>query len=264
MSQYASLAAIILFGSLSHAQNSQNSSTLSTNSAAAPTSMREMAMAAAQVTGKEQKVSTDAQVAGSYLTLKDPRPEIVGRSWKYFAGLSFQNFQAEGSASNDSAETFDLGKNDSTVMPSIKLGAMTTPWATGPMNWQFGARGQASFASQETSGVLKSGYQVDDARLNSILLSVGPVFALSWQRLAWLSFTFSPQWGTLNYTQSSSNDLAKFSKQAGYEALHYGLDFQIGTKWSVFTEYSNRTLRDGNEQVGIQANNFELGTKVQW
>lgn len=262
MSQYASLAAIILFSSLSHAQSS---SKLSTISAAEPASMRDMAMAAAQVTEKkEQKMASDAQVAGGYLTLKDPRPEIVGRAWKYFASLSVQNFQAEGSASNDSAETFDLGKNDSTVMPSIKLGAMTTPWATGPLNWQFGARGQASFASQETSGLLESGYQVDDARLNSTLLSVGPMLALSWQRLAWLSFTVSPQWGNLNYTQSSSNDLAKFSKQASYEALHYGLDFQIGSKWSVFTEYSNRSLRDGNEQVAIQANNFELGTKVQW
>lgn len=261
MSHYASLAAIILFGSLSHAQNS---STLSTTSASEPSSMRDMALAAAKVDNKAQASATDAQVAGGYLTLKDPRPEIVGRSWKYFASLSFQTFQAEGFASNDSAETFDLGKNDSTVMPSIKLGAMTVPLATGPVNWQFGARGQASFSSQETSGLLGSGYQVDDARLNSTLLSVGPVIALSWQRLAWLSFTFSPQYGTLNYTQSSSNDLAKFSKQAGYEALHYGLDFQIGTKWSVFTEYSNRALRDGNEQVAIQANNFELGTKVQW
>jgi hypothetical protein len=261
MSQYASVAALILFGSLSHAQSS---STLSTTAATAPSSMRDMAMAEAQVTGKQQATATDAQVASGYLTLKDPRPEIVGRSWKYFASLSLQSFQAEGSASNDSAETFDLGKNDSTVMPTIKLGAMTTPWATGSLNWQFGARGQASFASQETSGILESGYQVNDARLNSTLLSVGPMLALSWQRLAWLSVTFSPQWGTINYTQSSSNDLAKFSKQAGYESLNYGLDFQIGSKWSVFTEYSNRSLRDGNQQVAIQANNFELGTKVQW
>lgn len=251
MSQYASLAAIILFGSLSHAQNSS-------------TSMRDMAMAEAQVTGKQQKTATDAQVAGGYLTLKDPRPEIVDRSWKYFASLSVQNFQAEGSASNDSMETFDLGKNDSTVMPTLKIGAISTPWATGPLNWQLGARGQASFASQETSGLLGSGYQVDDARLNTTMLSVGPVMALSWERLSWLSFTFSPQWGSINYTQSSSNDLAKFSKAAGYEALHYGLDFQIGSKWSVFTEYSNKQLRGGNEQVAIQANNFELGTKVQW
>jgi hypothetical protein len=226
--------------------------------------MRDMAMAEAQVTGKHQASATDAQVAGGYLTLKDPRPEIVGRAWKYFASLSFQTFQAEGIASNDSLQSFDLGKNDSTVMPTIKLGAQTTPWATGPLNLQFGARGQASFASQETSGLLASGYQVNDARLNSTLLSVGPTFALSWQRLAWLSFTFSPQWGTINYTQSSSNDLAKFSKAAGYAALHYGLDFQIGSKWSVFTEYSNRSLRDDNEQMSIQANNFELGTKVQW
>lgn len=161
-------------------------------------------------------------------------------------------------------ETFDLGKNDSTVMPTLKIGAISTPWATGPLNWQLGARGQASFASQETSGLLGSGYQVDDARLNTTMLSVGPVMALSWERLSWLSFTFSPQWGSINYTQSSSNDLAKFSKAAGYEALHYGLDFQIGSKWSVFTEYSNKQLRGGNEQVAIQANNFELGTKVQW
>ena len=261
MSHFASLAALILFGSFSHAQTAPNPAV---TSAPAGLSMREQAMAEAQVTGKQQATATDAQVAGGYLTLKDPRPEIVGRSWKYFASLSLQTFQTEGSISNDSAETFNLGRNDSTVMPSLKLGALTVPWTTGALIWQFGARGQAYFASQQTDGILESGYQVNDTRLNTTLLSVGPEIALSWEGLPRLALTFSPQWGNLNYTQSSANDLAKFSKSAGYEALHYGLDYQIGSKWSVFTEYSTRALRESNEQVAIQANNFELGTTVKW
>ncbi|MFS4460927.1 hypothetical protein [Bdellovibrio sp. HCB2-146] len=256
MSLFASsLAVITLFASLSYAQSSTSAST---------TSLHDMALSeATQIKGKQKEQASDAQVAGAYLTLKDPRPEIITRRWKYFASLSVQTFQAEGSATNDLAETFDLSQNDQTVMPTLELGMISSPLLTGPVAWKLGARAQGSFISQEANAVLASGVQVDDARLNTTLLSAGPVLAVSWERLAWLSVVVSPQYGIVNYTQSSTNDSAAFSKHARYEALNYGLDFQVSPKWSIFTEWSNKSIND-NETIALQKNNFELGTKVQW
>ncbi|MEK2644571.1 hypothetical protein [Bdellovibrio sp. BCCA] len=226
-------------------------------------SLKEKALAESKIDERQEKAAaSDAQVSGM-LTLKDPRPEVVTRPWKYFAAFSGQMFQAEGTATKQGSGTFDLSKNDSTVMPSLELGVMSVPFQTKAVLWKFGVRGKAGFASQSVDATLASGYKIDDARLNTTMFSVGPMIAVSWERLAWLSFTLSPQYGTLSYTQTSSDDFAAFSKSAGFHAMGYGLDFAISNKWSLFTEWSQRNLNDSSE-IALQKDNFELGTKVTW
>lgn len=225
-------------------------------------SLKEMALAEAKFEGLEKNTATDAQVTGM-LNLKDPRPEVITRSWKYFAGFTVQSFNSEGTASKAGSGTFDLNNNDATIMPGVELGVMSPSLQTKGALWKLGLRGKAGFASQEPEVNLASGYEVTDARLNTTLLSAGPVVALAWERLPWLSLTFSPQYGNLSYTQTSSNDFATFSKSSAYESMNYGVDIMLNQRWSVFTEWSQRNLKD-NSEIALQKDNFELGTKVTW
>jgi len=226
-------------------------------------SLREKALAETVVSEKSEKnAASDAQVSGM-LTLKDPRPEVITRSWKYFVGFTAQSFQAEGLASKEGSGTFDLGKNDSTFMPGVELGFITSPWQTKAVLWKVGLRAKAGFASQSTDVVLDSGYKIDDARLNTTIFSGGPILAVQWERWRWLSLTLSPQLGSVIYAQTSSNEFASFSKQAGFNSMSYGLDFAFSEKWSLFTEWSQRTMRDSTE-IALQKDSFELGTKITW
>jgi hypothetical protein len=99
--------------------------------------------------------------------------------------------------------------------------------------------------------------------LKSTLLSAGPTVTLAWERLSWLSLNLGAQFGDLNYTQTSSNEFARFSQHAGYTAYSYGLGFQINRTWSVTTEWNQRSL-NSNQTVALQNNNFELGTQITW
>ncbi len=224
----------------------------------------EWALAESQIQGTKQDSATDAQVAAGFLSLKDPRPEVVTRSWKYTAGFSLQNFQTMGKATNDAKESFNLDRNDSTVMPGLVAGVIGPDWKTGPVAWKLGAATNLGFATQEVSAIVGTGFIVRDARLNTMLWNVGPSVAMSWEKLSWLSLVVAPQYGGINYTQASSNNLASFSKYAAFQAVSLGLDFSVGTKWSLFTEWSQRDLLGSDDTIAIQNENFALGTKATW
>jgi hypothetical protein len=230
--------------------------------APAPQSVREAALAETKASGVASKSATDATTTGM-LVLKDPKPEIMGRSWQYFAGFTAQQFQPKGTVTTETAGTFDLSKNDQTFMPGLTVGVMTPEWNVSNILISGGLRFDGSMATQNASVTLPSGTSVDDARLNTSMLSGGPTLALRHTKLSWLGVTFTPQWGNLNYTQSSSNDFAHFSKQASYTAMNYGLDFRLTKKWSVFTEWSQRELT-GQQEIALEKDSFELGTKVSW
>ena len=227
-------------------------------------SLKQQAMAENKIDGQAQKTASDAQVAPGMLSLKDPRPEVMTRTWVYFAGFTAENFQPRGTVATDEVGNFNLGNNGSTFMPGLTVGFLTPEMTTGPLAWKVGVRGNGAFSSQGVSLTYPNGYHVSDARLNTMLLGVGPTMSLSWTRYNWLAFTFTPQYGSVNYTQTSSNDFARFSKQSSYLGLNFGLDFQVAKKWSVFTEYQNRNMRDSNQDIALQKDNFELGTKVTW
>ncbi|WP_413558213.1 hypothetical protein [Bdellovibrio sp. HCB209] len=230
---------------------------------ASSSSLRDAALAETKGTAVATKSATDAQTTGM-LILKDPKPEIVSRPWLYFAGFTAQQFQPKGTVTTDASGTFDLSANDQTFMPGLTMGVMSPEWNLKNVLISGGLRFDGSMATQGTSVTLPSGMVVDDARLNTTMLSAGPVLNLRYAKLSWLALTFTPQFGTLNYTQSSSNDFAHFSKQASYVAMNYGLDFRLTKKWSVFTEWSQREIRDEQQEIAMAKDNFELGTKVSW
>lgn len=225
-------------------------------------SLREKALTESKIEGLATSTATDAQVSGM-LTLKDPRPEVITRSWNYFAALTGQSIQAQGVVQKAETGTFDLNKNEQTFMPGVELGVISHPLQTKELLWKVGLRAKAGLASQSTAVMLDSGFVINDARLNTTIFSGGPQLSLQWSRLNWLALTLSPQFGSLNYTQTSANEFATFSKQAGFEALSYGLEFSVNKRWSLFTEQTQRSLKD-NAEIALQKDSFELGTKVTW
>lgn len=226
-------------------------------------SLREVALQESKAIGIKQASATDAQVSGM-LSLKDPRPEILTRRFKYMVGFYAQNFQAQGEVDTDLEQSFNLAKNSSTFMPGIEIGLLSAEMMTGPVFWSLGLKGRGSYSSQATGAQLSSGFQVDDARLNTTMLSLGPLVKAGWGRLPWLSFALMPQWGTVNFTQTSANDFAQFSKHSRYEALNYGLHLQVNPTWTLFAEWSERHLVDHSEKLALQKNNFELGAQLAW
>ncbi|HWU43424.1 MAG TPA: hypothetical protein VN132_08300, partial [Bdellovibrio sp.] len=208
--------------------------------------------------------ASDASVPSAMLSLKDPRPEVITRTWKYFAGFKAQSFKAHGNVTTDAGSNVDLGENSSTFMPGLMMGFTGPEWQAGRAAWSLGLRGDASFASQGVTVTFPTGYSASDVRLNTMLFAVGPEFSFKLQNLPWLAFVFSPQYGNVNYTQTSSNQFARFSKQTSYLAWNYGLEMSFTKKWSVFSEYSQRNLRDSHQEIALQQNNFELGTRVAW
>ncbi len=238
--------------------------TASAQKAETSLSMRDKALSESAVSEKESKLSaTDAQISGTMLKLDDPTPLTEVRSWKYMAAFTAQQFQAQGIARNDMGQQFNLRGNSQTIMPGVEVGLLSPTWALGQANLTVGAKLKGSYASQSADAVMSSGYIVDDARLNSTLLSAGPTVTLAWERLSWLSLNLGAQFGDLNYTQTSSNEFARFSQHAGYTAYSYGLGFQINRTWSVTTEWNQRSL-NSNQTVALQNNNFELGTQITW
>lgn len=225
-------------------------------------SLKEQALLEARQQGIPRSHATDAQVSGM-LQLKNPRPEIITRTWLYFAGFSAQSFQAQGLTQKEGSGSFDLGRNPSTLMPGAEFGVHSPLKNWQSLAFRFGARAKAQFASQGTSVVLSSGYAIDDARLNTTVLSVGPQLSMQWQEIPRLFINVSPQFGSINYTQTSANDFAKFSRNAGFSATSIGADFALNSKWLLGVEWTQRNLNSSNE-IALQQDNIELGTKILW
>lgn len=205
--------------------------------------------------------ASDAQVSGM-LQLKDPRKEVVTRNWHYFAAFSMQSHQAEGRAIKQDMTTFDLGRNDSTIMPGMEFGVISGNFLYPQMttNWGFLVKG--SLASQPSQIALNSGLKVD-ARLNTTLLSTGPVFFAKWNSWDRWAISLSPQIGTISYTQTSSNDFVAFSKSGTYSSVSVGLNYNLSPTWTLLADWTQRTM-NGTSDLSLQKDNFEIGTRVIW
>lgn len=244
------------------ASPSKKKSSKNSNQPVAEVSLRDKALTESQNLGQQKKQASEVQMESGVLTLKDPRPEVITRSWNYFVGVSAQQFQPEGRVTNDLNNNFDLGQQGQTLMPGVEFGVISQDYYANNILLNFGAQLKGAFSSQAVEVTYPSGAVIDDARLNTSLLSVGPTVAARWERYDWLSLVFTPEFGTLRYTQTSSSSYGQFSKSAAYRALTAGFDFKVGEKVSVFTKYSQRDLDDN--QLALQKDNFELGTKLTW
>ena len=233
---------------------------------ASQSSVRQMALEETAIIPTENKKnSTDASgLSTGMLSLKDPHQEINLRNWKYFLTLSAQSFSPRGSTSNDLGTQFNLNDQNSTVMPAIGLGASGNISQNERMNFGWGFGAKVGYASQNSTVTLPSGYRIDDSRLNTTEISLNPYLSFNTPQVAWLDIRAGYLLGTLNYTETSSDDFAKFSRQANFQGANLGADFHVGRRWSVLLDYSYKTLTRSDAGIDIPESSLEVGTRVIW
>lgn len=221
-------------------------------------SMRERAESESKFTeGQKLSIPSDARVEGM-LSLKDPRDEAVTRHWKYLLHLSIQEFHPRGQAESDYQNSFDMNQSGQTLMPSLAVGFIHPAWNNSLWTLSWGAEAQLGYATQESKTDL-----VNDARINSLLVDAHPFLLLGRKDVKWMELSLGFEYGNLSYVQTSSNDTMTFSKHGAFTGWTAGLNFNLSRSWALTTEFSQRKMSD-NEQIDIQQNNLELGTRVTW
>jgi hypothetical protein len=205
---------------------------------------------------------TDA--ATGILKLKDPAPDIEKRKWNYFVTLSAQSFQPMGHVGNDLTKgSFDLGQTPATVMPAVELG-FDAPILVGDWRLRWGLAGRAAYISQKTTALFSTGFRETDVHLITTMLSLKPNLSIGFPGLAAWKLNLGFEAGVLNYNQASSNDLAAVNIHAGYFGVSLGPEYAIRKSWSVLLDYSNRQLSSVHQDIALQENSFELGSKLIW
>lgn len=212
-------------------------------------------------TTQKQK-STDAQFSG-ILKLKDPRPQIITRDWKYFFAFKFQSLQPMGSVNNKVVGRFDLNKNPRTFHPSLEIG-FSKPIITENLFVNWGLLGQTGFSSQQVQLNFPSGYAAPhDTHLNTLTSAVGAKLEWALPKLSSLYFNTSARLGRVSYTQTSLNDMAQFSEAANFLSMGLGVCYDIQDSWQVTLDYNQRKMTQKSD-LRIQPENTELGFRVIW
>lgn len=229
-------------------------------------SVRQMALEETAIIPTEQKdkPSDASGLSTGMLSLKDPHQSVSLRSWKYFMTLSAESFSPRGNTSNDLGTQFNLSNQGATLMPAFGLGASDNITHGEQMNLGWGLGARVGYASQNATVTLPSGYRIDDSRLSSTELSLNPYLSFNSPQLSWLDVNVGYLYGTLNYTQTSSDDFAKFSRQANFQGANIGADFRVNNTWSILLDYSYKTLTSSNSDINIPESSLEVGTRVIW
>lgn len=226
-------------------------------------SLRETALSESKVDGPKSSKSSGPVVEGM-LKLEDPRLRVVTRSWDYSLKFSLQEFQPRGKVTTEYQDHFNLSEDGSSVMPALALGFLKRFPSTTAWHWRAGAEARFAYSTQSATGSFNEGHFQNDARINSLALSAHPFVGLSHEKWSWCQLLLGVEYGDLTYTQTSSNDLATFSKQVAFAGWTAGLDFQLSPAWALTTEYARRDRLSSASAIDIQKNNFEIGTRVTW
>jgi hypothetical protein len=217
-----------------------------------------------QQAGKASTTSTNAQVTGGMLSLKDPLPPLHTRSWDYFLRVAVQSFRPQGSGSNDLAsQRFNLGEVDSTVLPSLALGFELPLWSETEWHLRWGAEGRGAYTTEKGYARFNTGYVESDAHLNTTVLSVDPYLRFGLARWSRWSVLPGMEFGSVTYTQSSNNKLATFSERSSYVGYDLGLEFALTKSAGLAFNYARRTTA-ATAPARLPNDNYELGTRFSW
>lgn len=241
------------------------SKTLNPQKIEQPQDLKSQALDAAQAPSSKKASASEIQIplSSSLLMLKDPRPEVTTRSFKYLFGLKLEPMTNSGIVTNDLNENFDFGRTSGVLFPTISLGLsrdinfMTPSMTNGQIYIQGG------FLSQEAPANLKNSFLISDARLNSTVLNVGGDLAFLPSILYPVTLTAGAKYGVLNYTQSSSSTFAQFSKSSQFYALQLGANYHLEKNWQLLAAYNFRQLLT-NTQINNAPHRLEVGAQVQW
>jgi opacity protein-like surface antigen len=210
----------------------------------------------------QKQSSTDAKFSG-ILKLKDPRPEIITRDWKYFMGFKMQSLHPKGNVNNNVVGNFDLENNNATAHPSFEIG-FSKPLPNDDFFANWGILMQTGFSTAPIKLTFPSGYSApQDTHLNTLTSAIGAKLEVALPRFSSLYFNSSARVGRISYTQTSINDLAQFSEAASFYALGLGTSYNFYDNWQLTADYSNRKISQKSD-LKIQSDNTELGLRVTW
>jgi hypothetical protein len=237
-----------------------------TSSTKAPIDLRDRALQEIQQQGKHSNRSTDAQVANGtgMLSLEDPMPKARGRSWDYFIRFALQVYSPAGVAGNDlSHSRFSLDSIPPAIMPALTVGFRSNLIKSDAWSLAWGLGGRLAYTSEKSHACFTTGFCEKEAQLNTLMTSGIPELILKFARFNKWSFNAGPELGTLNYSQTSGNKFAAFSAQSPYIGYTAGAEYAFAKSRSALFSYTHRELTKSTD-LGIQANNYELGTRLTW
>jgi hypothetical protein len=237
-----------------------------TTSMTAPIDLRERAVQEIQQQGRHANRSTDAQVADGtgMLSLEDPMPKARGRSWDYFIRFALQVYSPGGIAGNDlSNSRFSLDSTPPALMPALTVGFRNGLIKRDSWSLAWGLGGRIAYTSEKGHACFSTGFCEKETQLNTLMTSGIPELVLKFARLNKWSLNAGPELGTLNYSQTSGNKFAAFSAQSPYLGYTAGAEYAFAKSWSALFSYTHRELTKSTD-LKIQADNYELGTRLTW
>jgi hypothetical protein len=207
--------------------------------------------------------SSEVQIEATLLKLKDPKPEVVGRNFKYTSTFKINRWAPKGNTSIASSVVYDLSDSGSTWLPSLSLGFDSPNKEVSFGNLSLGADAELGYSTQKVDTTLATGFRIRENRLNSTLLSAGPSLSAKFNNLEKMSFKISPRLGSTNYTQAGVTSAASFSKRADFAALAVAAAYAVDSNMQLALESQfNRNL--GQSTVKIQNNTISLGANIIW
>lgn len=242
------------------------SANAATTSTPVPTDLRERAVQEIQQQGQRAKRSTDAQVANGtgMLSLEDPMPKARGRSWDYFLRFALQAYSPSGVAGNDlSSSRFTLDPTPPALMPALTIGFRSGLIKRDSWSLAWGLGGRIAYTFEKGHACFSTGFCEKETQLNTLMTSGIPELVLTFTRFNKWSFNAGAEFGALNYSQTSGNKLAAFSAQSPYAGYTAGIEYALAKSWSALFSYTHRELTKTTD-LGIQADNYELGARLTW
>lgn len=234
--------------------------------AKASVDLRQQALHEIKREGKRSKSSTDAQVAGGtgMLSLEDPMPKARDRAWDYFLRFALQVYSPSGRAGNDlTNSSFSMDPTPPALMPALTAGLRGNLIRQSSWSLGWGLGGRIAYTTEKGHACFTTGFCEKETQLNTLMTAAAPELVLRLNRLSRWSLTAGAEIGNLNYTQSSGNKFANFSASSPYAGYTAGLDYSFNRNWSALFAYTHRSLTK-NSRIGIQADNYELGTRLTW
>jgi len=205
-----------------------------------------------------------AQVA-SFLKLQDPTPELRNRPWFWTFAFKMQSLQPLGTGKVVDL-SYALESYGPSVMPSAEFGFVLPVLEAKHLSWGTGLAAHAGYMTQKTDLVTPSGFRYKDTRLTTTLASLVWTQRLKFKGLPKLGFLLNPEFGFVNYTQTSqASSMANFTQQNNYWGAGAGMEYFFTPKFAVLAQYTHRRASTEKETLSnIQKNSFEVGTQVTW
>lgn len=205
--------------------------------------------------------ASETKALTGILRLEDPRSKIKPRKWDYFVGVTAESFRPHGTLTNDFSSTgFELDSAGRSVLPSLQLG-FQAPLAD-TARWGVFAKG--SYLSQKESVTFSTGYKENDVRLNTTIVSLNPFLSINPFGLDHWSLDLGLEWGVLDYSQSSSDELANVNSHSVYWGWTMGAEFKLIDGLRLIAAYSNRGLIGHHDNIALQKDALSLGTRLLW